>query len=155
MNVRNNFVALLSALLLAGMITSCQSTAETVDPVAVVESLYQAHGPDKNPVRNAGSKQELEQYFTPKLADQLWQRVSGGNYNLNFDPLHYTQGMENSERQFGPARGKENWTLVPVKFNNINQPQQIDYHLELTDDGWRIANIFYPDENNLESLLIR
>lgn len=153
MNLRTSFMALLSALLLAGLLTACQSTAETTDPVAVVESLYQAHGPDKSPVHDAGSQEELQQYFTPKLAELIWQQVGTPDNNFNFDPLHYAQDMEVTERQFGPARSEESWALVPVRFNNFNQPQQIDYHLELTDDGWRIANIFYPDESNLENLL--
>jgi Protein of unknown function (DUF3828) len=147
-------------------IASAPEKATAVAPVApaaerpeqVVKDLYAARQDRETPFFQTKSRALVDQFFTNKLADLIWNdakdRAKTGEVGrLGFDPLYAAQDLDLLNLTIKPARVAGKRAEVTVSFLNFNKPHSFTYLLDKEANRWRIGDILYDDGSQLAPLL--
>ncbi|HEX6088352.1 MAG TPA: DUF3828 domain-containing protein [Thermoanaerobaculia bacterium] len=144
------FVTLL--LLLA---TACGT--EPIRPEArdLVVELYREHDAKRSPFFQTDSREPLERYFEPSLAELIWKDAldaKGEVGALGFDPLYDAQDVEPKNLSVGSGVAGGGKLRVPVTFESYNEKRQLTYVLANASGTWKIADIIYADGRTLRGV---
>lgn len=129
-----------------------------VAPEKVVADLYSAHAGQETPFFQTDSRERLDRYFEPGLAEMIWNDAvqSHGEVGaIDFDPLYGGQDTDITNLVVHPATTVHGETRAVVSFHNFGEPQQVTYVLVPAGDQWKIADIRYADGPTLRDLFRR
>jgi hypothetical protein len=142
--------AALAALL---AIATRSAAAEPATPEAFLSSIYKPYL-DKN-FMGSDFIEQANSLFVPDLAKALKDesaRNAGSVGKLDFDPFILGQAWEISDLSISAKADGDTATGVVV-FRNFNKPNRISYRLTRLKDGWRIADLEWPEPiNGVKSL---
>lgn len=126
--------------------------SQAVRAERVVADLYKQHDAKKSPFFQTKDRASVDRYFAKELAELIWKDAvsSAGEIGaLDADPLYYAQDIEIKNFKIWPAEIKESAANVKVTFSNYSENMSLDFSLELVNDNWKIANIYYGGKENL------
>jgi Protein of unknown function (DUF3828) len=130
--------------------------ASTRDAELLVASLYRDHDAQRSPFFQTDSKEPLDRYFEPSLAELIWKDAvdSQGEVGaLGFDPLYDAQDVEPKNFTVHPAETDGGTTArVPVSFDSYGEKRQLTYVLASAGDTWKISDIRYADGRTLRDV---
>lgn len=124
----------------------------------VVADLYAAHAGQQTPFFQTESRERVERYFEPGLAELIWNdavKTHGEVGAIDFDPLYGGQDSEITNFVVHPAQTVDGETRLVVSFHNFGEPQQVTYVLTPAGDAWKIADIRYADGRTLREVFRR
>lgn len=119
------------------------------DAEKLVADLYADHDAGRSPFFQAESRERIDRYFEPSLAELIWKdavAAQGEAGAIGFDPLYDAQDAEIKNLAIGSDGGG---ATVLVTFENFGAKQQIRYTLTPAAGGWKIADITYADGRTL------
>ncbi len=134
---------------------SPETIVQNDSPEAIVQTLYHNFSSGNTSIVDQ-DQETLSRYFNTEMVNLILQdracaERTQGICNLDFDILHNTQDPQISDLQIGTFDSTER--TVTVTFKNDSRPETIIYQMENTSRGWRIADIQYPGEESLKTLL--
>jgi hypothetical protein len=142
-------------LILAGMLTLFAAPrAVFADPAAqaFLEKIFAAYkGKNSKGVR-IDSDARLRLYFEPKLAAIINKNERdaarhGDIGDLDGDPFINAQDWEITKVDISVSDTAPDRATATVKFDNFKMPSTVIYDLVRLKDGWRIADITWPDND--------
>jgi hypothetical protein len=125
------------------------------DAEKLVAELYREHDAQRSPFFQTDSKERLDRYFEPSLADLIWKDVveSKGEVGaLDFDPLYDAQDVEPKNFTVHPAQPDGTTVRVPVSFDSYGEKRQLTYVLTPAAGAWKISDIRYADGRTLRDV---
>ena len=135
-------------------VTPQQATKKPVPPPeSLIAALYKAHAANESPFFQTTSRQRVDMFFQPRLADLIWNDAAASESTLDFDPLYDAQDTDIKDLVIQPAKTEGANAQVTVMFENIGKAQQITYSLARAASGWRISDITYRDGRTLRGIL--
>jgi hypothetical protein len=151
--MRATFTIVLAAALLAGCATQHQPLAGAC---ALVAELYERQDRDDSPFFQTDSREKVDAFFEPVLADFIWREAVDANGEigaLDFVPMWNAQDFDVTDFVIHPPVRDGSGARVDVTFTNSGKPERITYRLVRVRGEWRIANIEYLDGTNLRAIL--
>jgi hypothetical protein len=121
----------------------------------VVAALYRDHDAQRSPFFQTDSREPLDRYFEPSLAELIWNdavEAQGEVGALGFDPLYDGQDVEPKNLTVHDAQAEGETVLVPVSFENYGAKQQLTYVLARAGETWKISDIRYADGRTLRDV---
>jgi Protein of unknown function (DUF3828) len=160
MHRRQFLVSFVLAALFLGPL-SLPSGAQLMDPTQLVRDLYATHDKIPADATPIWTNNELRQkYFSSdlmKAIDDSYARTAADDLPpIDFDPLYNAQDWDEIEINVHDAAIDGEKAIVWVTVTNFGEAQDIAYHLQLLDTGWRIVDISYnpgADGFTLSSIL--
>jgi hypothetical protein len=128
------------------------SVTSTGDAEKIVADLYRDHDADRSPFFQTTSKDPVDRFFEPSLADLIWKDAvdaQGEVGALGFDPLYDAQDVEPKNFTVHPAQADGANVRVPVSFESHGEKRQLTYVLARAGSGWKISDIRYADGRTL------
>lgn len=117
--------------------------------------LYRDHAAERGPFFQTDSRELLDKYFEPSLADLIWKDTvdaQGEIGALDFDPLYAAQDFEPKNLTVGAAQVNGAQARVPVSFDSFGEKRQLTYVLALVRGTWKISDIRYPEGRTLRAI---
>jgi hypothetical protein len=143
--------------LLAALASSALAAGE--GPEDVIRSLYKAHRPWEHKELNLGSGTVLSKYFSPELTSLFLKNAQverdcpkGDLCGLDFDPILGSQDFDDDLKfhlrimQGTPPQAGRFEAHFKL-FNDDKAENVVVFQLVQLKNGWRIADIIYPDNN--------
>lgn len=121
----------------------------------LVAELYRDHDAQRSPFFQTDSKEPLDRYFEPSLADLIWKDVvdaQGEVGALDFDPLYDAQDVEPKNLTVHDAQIDAAAVRVPVSFDSYGEKRQLTYVLATAGGTWKISDIRYADGRTLRAV---
>jgi hypothetical protein len=118
----------------------------------LVRELYREHDAQRSPFFQSETRELLDRYFEPALAESIWKDAveSKGEVGaLGFDPLYDAQDVEPKNFIVHPAQAAAPSARVPVSFDSYGEKRQLAFVLVPVDGAWKISNIEYADGRTL------
>ncbi len=151
----------LMALCLCALSLSIRA-ANDEDPAAVIRALYAADQPWAQKSVDLGDQKALSRYFTPDLAKQFLRLDAAAKHckedlcGFDFEPFYDTQDFDDHPdiqlrvERLDPAKGLR----YAVYFTVIKSEgeHRLEYRLARTPNGWKIADILYPEAGDDRAL---
>jgi hypothetical protein len=125
------------------------------DAETLVASLYREHDAQRSPFFQNNSRELVDRYFEPSLADLIWKDVvdaKGEVGALDFDPLYDAQDVEPKNFTVHPAQPDGGSVRVPVSFDSYGEKRQLTYVLTPAAGTWKISDIRYADGRTLRDV---
>lgn len=133
-----------------------QPTAEDLPPWSTVIRLYQLEWDDSQSAFI--NRDETSRTFSSPLSN-LIHAAANRNFvgKLNFDPLYHVKSSEIKNLKISrPVTIAADQSSIDVTFFSLNEPVKIQVDAILLRTGeWKIANIRYPDNSDLISVLLK
>jgi hypothetical protein len=127
-------------------------------PEEVIRALYKAHRPWEHKELNLGNRAVLSKYFSPELTKLFLKNAQlerdcpeGDLCGLDFDPILGAQDFDdhlNFKLRITEATPPETGRFEArfKLFNKERVEQLLVFQLVQLKNGWRIDDIFYPDD---------
>lgn len=116
----------------------------------LVRALYFEHNKTDNPFRDNKSRTTIDQFFTPTLADKIWQNMSKKGYKaLKVNPLFNAADAGITKTWVEPAAIGGSRAIVYVTFQQAGKPAEVKVDLVQTAGRWRITELTYPEGKTL------
>ena len=131
--------------------------AQQPDAKTFVESIYKRYLGKNTPSVDLSSREGLELYFTPSLADLIDKDAKEAEKNqeaplLNGDPFVDAQDWEITDPAVAiQAQDSGKGATATATFKNFGKAVTVRLALVLTPKGWRVDDIFWS-EGNLRAL---
>jgi hypothetical protein len=139
-----------------------------MSPERLVSDLYRQHK-KRSPFFQRTNRALLDKYFQKNLADLIWKDAltSGDEVGaLDGDPLFNAQDMDIKHfvvhpaaypAASGPNRSRPlpppSQASVEVTFENLGQKHSVNFEMNRSRAGWKIADIHYDDSTRLRAIL--
>lgn len=120
-----------------------------------LQAIYASYGSNGYGLRWRGPKtdQYFDQTLTKLIAKDL-KESKGGIGRIDVDPFIYAQDFDISSLKIETLSEDTQNAKALVSFVNLSQPTKVKFDLVNTAQGWRIANITWPqDGKDLRTLL--
>jgi hypothetical protein len=131
--------------------------AQQQDAKSFVESIYKQYLGKNTPSVDLSSREGLELYFTPSLADLIDKDAKEAEKQqeaplLNGDPFVDAQDWEITDPVVA-VQTQENGkgAIATATFKNFGKAVSVRLALVMTPKGWRIDDVFWS-EGNLRAL---
>jgi hypothetical protein len=127
----------------------------TREAETLVTALYRDHDGQHGPFFQTDSREPLDRYFEPSLADLIWKdavEAKGEVGALDFDPLYDAQDVEPKNLTVHPAQADGAALRVPVSFDSYGEKRQLTYVLARAGETWKISDIRYADGRTLRDV---
>jgi hypothetical protein len=124
------------------------------EATALVTELYQRHDAHDSPFFQTTSREKVDAYFEPSIAELIWKDSAGDDASYDFDPLYDAQDFEITKFTVHPAVVKDDAARVLVTFENFRKPERITYSLVPVAGKWRIADVEYDHGTLRHSLVL-
>jgi hypothetical protein len=148
------------ALVLALLTVVASSAVAAEDgPEEVIRALYKAHRPWEHKELNLGNRAALSKYFSPELTKLFLKNAQlerdcpkGDLCGLDFDPILGTQDFDdhlNFKLHITEATPPQTGRFEArfKLFNEEKAEKVVVFQLVQLKNGWRINDIFYPNDN--------
>jgi hypothetical protein len=117
--------------------------------LAVIRAFY---APEAAPFPNSPDRNP---YFTPELARALKRdRRAHGAGAADFDYRQGAQGARIADLRLTAVNTLDGERVV-ARFDHGHEPDEVDYDLVLTREGWRIADISAPAQEGGQAWSLR
>jgi hypothetical protein len=119
-----------------------------------LQAIYASYGSNGDGVRWRGSKtgQYFDQTLTKLIAKDL-KESEGEVGRIDADPFVYAQDFDISSLTIDILSEGAQRAKAVVSFTNLSEPTRVEFDLVNTSQGWRIANITWPDGGTLRDVL--
>lgn len=148
-------------VLAGAMLALVRADVASADPAAkaFLEKIYAAYKGKNSKGIPLDSAAMLHLYFEPSLAglmikDQAVARKHGDVDTLDGDPFVNGQDWEIGPVEVSVQDNAPDRAKATAKFTNFKMPQSVNYDLVKLKDGWRIADITWP-ENPADARTLR
>lgn len=134
---------------------SPSATAPTAGAEQLVTELYREHDAQRSPFFQTDSKELLDRFFEPSLAELIWKDVveaRDGVGALDFDPLYDGQDVEPKNLTVHAAAADGASVRVPVSFESYGAKRQLTYVLAQASGSWKISDVRYADGRTLRDV---
>jgi hypothetical protein len=137
-----------AALAALWVVAARAASAQPATPEAFLSAIYKPYL-DKD-FMGSDFIDQANRLFVPDLAKALKDdsaRNAGGVGKLDFDPFILGQAWEISDLSIS-AKADGDTASGVVTFRNFGKPSRVDYRLTRLKDGWRIADLEWPQPIN-------
>jgi Protein of unknown function (DUF3828) len=140
----------------AALLFFAPAAAQQPDPKAFVEGIYQRYLGKNTPGLDLSTREALQLYFTPALADLIDKDAKEAEKQqeaplLNGDPFVDAQDWEVTDVVVTVQEASADRANATASFNNFGKAVNVRLVLLLTPKGWRVDDIFWS-EGNLRAL---
>jgi hypothetical protein len=130
--------------------------AQEPNPKTFVESIYQRYLGKNTPGLDLTTREALDLYFTPSLADLIDKDAKEAEKLqeaplLNGDPFVDAQDWEITDVAVTVQESSADRAIATASFNNLGKTMSVRLALALTPKGWRVDDVFWS-EGNLRGL---
>jgi len=130
--------------------------AQSPDAKSFVETIYKRYLGKNVPGVDLATREALEQYFTPSLADLIEKDAKEAEKLqeaplLNGDPFVDAQDWEITDPSATIQEQASDRAAATVSFKNFGKAMTVRLTLVLTPKGWRVDDVFWS-EGNLRAL---
>jgi hypothetical protein len=130
--------------------------AQEPSPKTFVESIYQRYLGKNTPGLDLTTREALDLYFTPSLADLIDKDAKEAEKLqeaplLNGDPFVDAQDWEITDITVTVQESSADRAIATASFNNLGKTMSVRLALALTPKGWRVDDVFWS-EGNLRGL---
>ncbi len=149
-------VRVVIAALAAVFLLQAPIAAQAPNPKTFVESIYQRYLGKNTPSLDLSTREALDLYFTPSLADLIDKDAKEAEKLqeaplLNGDPFVDAQDWEITDVTVTVQESSADRATATASFNNSGKAVNVRLALMLTPKGWRVDDIFWT-EGNLRGL---
>jgi hypothetical protein len=116
----------------------CAADGEFPPPDQMLLKWYQEHAAGKGVFLDEKAESKWSFVFEPELAAIVGAR------RWSYDPLYFAQDAEVKDVKTRVIDQIGGQALVLIAFTNFGEPVRLIAHLNVTDHGWRLANIVHP-----------
>jgi hypothetical protein len=140
----------IAAVLAAVLLLAGPAAAQEPSPKAFVENIYQRYLGKNTPGLDLATRQALDLYFTPSLADLIDKDAKEAEKLqeaplLNGDPFVDAQDWEITGLMVSVQEAATDRATATVSFNNLGKAVSVRLSLLLTPKGWRVDDIFWSE----------
>lgn len=145
-----------AALALAFLFGVIPAPAQQASPKTFVENIYKTYLGKNTPGLDLSTREALELYFTPSLADLIDNDAKEAEKQqeaplLNGDPFVDAQDWEITDPVVTIQEAASDRATATATFKNFGKAVTVRLALLLTPKGWRVDDIFWS-EGNLRGL---
>lgn len=143
------FIRKLALLVVCLMLSAHQAAAKDEKPEQFLQEIYKSYtGKNPDGVRWRGP--EASRYFDARLTKLILEdlkETDGGIGRMDADPFIDAQDFRIRNLRIDIVTADADKAKAMVSFVNLSQPTKIAFDLAMTRQGWRIANITWPQWN--------
>jgi len=126
--------------------------AQQPDPKAFVDSIYKSYLGKNTPGLDISTRQALDLYFTPSLADLIEKDAKEAEKLqeaplLNGDPFVDGQDWEITDPVVTIQESGNERATATASFKNFGKAMTVRLALLLTPKGWRVDDVFWSEGN--------